>query len=374
MERGISMRSLFLKILLSSFLTVIFVGIALALLVASMILVMPRVGGLVWVAWFLSILAVGTSGLICILLARHITSPLFELRRGAETIADGNLNARVSENLRYRRDEIGQLGRDFDRMAERLESLVNGHKRLLGDVSHELRSPLSRLLVALGLARKANVQEMPELLDRIALEARRLDDLIGQLLTLSRIESGSHASAASSIDLTALVHEVVADADFEARAQSRRVGITAFEECTVSGSEELFRSAVENVVRNGVRFTREGTAVDVSIRRERDRAVIRVRDQGPGVPETMLSEIFLPFRRVQTINGSRNEGSGLGLAIAQRAAAANGGKIGAMNAADGGLIVDIEFPLSSKSGYDQNSRDMGRAPHGLQGQGAINSL
>jgi two-component system sensor histidine kinase CpxA len=162
------------------------------------------------------------------------------------------------------------------------------------------------------------------------------------------------------------VHEVVTDADFEARAQSRRVSVTAFEECTVSGSEELFRSAVENVVRNGVRFTREGTAVDVSIRRERDRAVIRVRDQGPGVPETMLSEIFLPFRRVQTIHGARNEGSGLGLAIAQRAVTANGGKIGAMNAADGGLIVDIEFPLSSKSGYNQNSGDIGRAL--LQGQ------
>ena len=360
MERGICMRSLFLKILLSSFLTVIFVGIGIVLPAAVLI---PSVGGGL-AASLLPILAVGVSGLICFLLTRHITSPLFELRSGAETIAAGNLTARVSENLRYRRDEIGQLGRDFDRMAERLESLVNSHKRLLGDVSHELRSPLSRLLVALGLARKANAEEMPELLDRIALEARRLDDLIGQLLTLSRIESGSHAAAAS-IDLTALVHEVVTDADFEARAQSRRVDITAFEECTVSGSEELIRSAVENVVRNGVRFTREGTAVDVSIRRERDRAVIRVRDLGPGVPETMLAEIFLPFRRAQTIHGTRNEGSGLGLAIAHRAVVANGGKIVAMNVASGGLIVDIEFPLSSKS--DQDSRDMGRGPHGLQG-------
>jgi two-component system sensor histidine kinase CpxA len=346
--RGTYMRSLFLKILLSSFLTVIFAGITLALPVASMMIVMPRVGGLMWAASFFSILAVGVSGLICFLLTRHITSPLFELRRGAETIAVGNLTARVPENLRNRRDEIGQLGRDFDRMAERLESLVGSHKRLLGDVSHELRSPLSRLLVALGLARRANAEEMPELLDRIVLEAKRLDSLIGQLLTLSRIESGSHAAAASSIDLTALVHEVVSDADFEARAHSRRVGITAFAECTVSGSEELLRSAVENVVRNGVRFTREGTAVDVSIRRERDRAVIRVWDRGPGVPESMLSEIFLPFRRVQTIHGARNEGSGLGLAIAHRAVAANGGKIGAMNATDGGLIVDIEFTLSPK--------------------------
>jgi two-component system sensor histidine kinase CpxA len=334
------MRSLFLKILLSSFLTVIFVGIAIVLPAAVMI---PSGGGLA--ASVIPILALGVSGLICFLLTRHITSPLFELRRGAEAIAVGNLTARVPENLRNRRDEIGQLGRDFDRMAERLESLVDGHKRLLGDVSHELRSPLSRLLVALGLARRANAEESPELFDRISLEAGRLDNLIGQLLTLSRIETGSHAAATSSIDLTALVHEVVADADFEARAQSKSVGVTAFEECTVSGSEELLRSAVENVVRNGVRFTREGTGVDVSIRRERNRAVVRVRDLGPGVPETLLSEMFLPFRRAQNTHGTQNEGSGLGLAIAHRAVAANGGRIGAMNAADGGLIVDIEFPL-----------------------------
>jgi two-component system sensor histidine kinase CpxA len=328
------MRSLFLKILLSSFLTVTFVGIAIALPVASML--MPGAGGLRSAASpLLAILAVGISGVICFVLTRHITSPLFELGRGAETIAVGDLTARVPENLRNRRDEIGQLGRDFDRMAERLQSLVGSHKRLLGDVSHELRSPLSRLLVALGLARKANTEEMPELLDRIGLEARRLDSLIGQLLTLSRVESGSHAAAASSLDLTALVHEVVADADFEARAQSRRVGVSAVEECTISGVEELIRSAVENVVRNAVRFTRDGTTVDVSIRRERDRAVIRVRDRGPGVPEPMLAEVFR----------TRNEGWGLGLAIAQRAVAANGGKICAINAADGGLIVDIAFPL-----------------------------
>jgi len=336
------MRSLFLKILLSSFLTVIFVGIALALEFAVMI---PSAGGFKLAGSLLPLLSIGVSGLICFLLTRHITSPVFELRKGAENIAAGNLTARVSENLRNRGDEIGQLGRDFDRMADRLESLVSGHKRLLGDVSHELRSPLSRLLVALGLARRANAEELPELLDRIALESRRLDNLIGQLLTLSRIESGSHATAAASINLTALLHEVVADADFEARVQSRRVGVTFFEECTVSGSEELLRSAIENVVRNGVRYTPEGTAVDVSVRRERDRAVIRVRDQGTGVPEAMLSEIFLPFRRVQTIDRSPNEGSGLGLAIAHRAVTANGGKIGAMNAADGGLIVDIEFPV-----------------------------
>jgi two-component system sensor histidine kinase CpxA len=338
------MRSLFLKILLSSFLTVIVAVIAMALQNLSMMII-PRHNVLALASSFAPWLAVGLGGLICFVLARHITSPLIELRNGAETIAGGNLTARISGTLRNRRDEIGQLGRDFDRMAQRLESLVEGHKRLLGDVSHELRSPLARLTVALGLARRANAQEVSEFLDRIALEATRLDSLIGQLLMLSRLESGSHEATASSIDLTALIQEVVADADFEARAQSRSVRLTAFEECTVSGVEELLRSAVENVVRNAIRFTRDGTAVDVSIRGERDRAVIRVRDRGPGVPETMLSEIFLPFRRGQAIDGTRN-GSGLGLAIAHRAVAANGGSIRAMNAADGGLIVDIEVPFN----------------------------
>lgn len=343
MVRGICMQSLFLKVLLSSFLTVIFVGIAIVLPAA---VVLPSLGRLGFAGFLIPVLAISISGLICLLLTRHITAPLFELRRGTETIAAGNLDARVSESLRSRRDEIGELGRDFDRMAERLESLVDGHKRLLGDVSHELRSPLSRLLVALGLARKAKADEMPELMDRIALEARRLDNLIGQLLTLSRIESGSHTAATSSIDLTALVHEVISDADFEARAHDRRVAVIESDECTVPGSEELVRSAVENVVRNAVRFTPKGTDIDVSIRRERHRALVRVRDYGPGVPESMLSEIFLPFRRVQTTDEIRHDGSGLGLAIAQRAVRANKGTIAASNATDGGLIVEIELPLS----------------------------
>lgn len=339
MERGTCMQSLFPKILLSSFLTLVFAGIGIVMPFAVMI---P--GGRGPIASSIPLLALVISGLICLLLTRHITSPLFELRRAAGAIAAGNLSARVPEDLRNRRDEIGELGRDFDRMAERLESLVSGHKRLLGDVSHELRSPLSRLLVAMGLARRANVEEMPELLDRVALEAQRLDNLIGQLLALSRIESGSHATASQPVDLTALVHEVVSDADFEARARSRQVNVNSFEECTVSGSEELLRSAIENVVRNAVRFTADDTTVEVSIRREGNSSVIRVRDSGPGVPEAMLAEIFLPFRRVQTGHQTRNEGSGLGLAIAQRAVAACGGRIHAANAAEGGLIVRIELP------------------------------
>jgi signal transduction histidine kinase len=339
------MRSLFLKIFLCFFLTVVAVGIAIAMPVAAM-MVASKSGMLKIAALTFPILAFGVSGLICLMITRHITQPLFELRGAADRISEGNLAARVPSVVRNRRDEIGQLGRDFDRMAERLEDLVNGHKRLLGDVSHELRSPLSRLLVALGLARKSVTQETPELLDRIALEANRLDNLIGQLLTLARIQSGSHDIPATSIDLTNLVHEIVNDAAFEAQAHGKHVGITASDECTVSTAEELIRSAIENVIRNAVRYTRTGSSVDVSIRRERQSAIIRVRDHGPGVPETMLSEIFLPFRRVPAPEGTPTEGSGLGLAIAYRAVVMNGGNIRAINAADGGLIVDIELPTA----------------------------
>jgi two-component system sensor histidine kinase CpxA len=339
------MQSLFPKILLSSFLTVICAGIAIAVPVSSMMI--PGGGGPLATP-VVATLAAATAAVICFLLTRHITSPLLELRRGAGSIAAGHLAVRVPANLRDRRDEIGQLGRDFDRMADRLESLVDSHKRLLGDVSHELRSPLSRLTVALGLARRAAPEQSTELLDRIALEAKRLDDLIGQLLSLSRIESGMYGSVPTAVDLIALVHEVAADADFEARAQHKRVNVTALDVCTVVGSEELLRSAVENVVRNAVRHTREEETVDVSVRRDRESAFIRVRDYGPGVAEDMLSDIFLPFRRVQAGHADQSEGFGLGLAIAQRAVAAVGGRIHATNAADGGLVIDIELPLNSR--------------------------
>jgi two-component system sensor histidine kinase CpxA len=288
------------------------------------------------------------SGLFCYLITRHVTNPLFRLRSAAAGIAEGRLDTRVGPQLGGRRDEIAELGRDFDLMAERIESLVTGHKRLLGDVSHELRSPLSRLVVALGLVKQGSREEIPEHLERIAVEARRLDKLIGQLLTLSRIDSGVHTREGSSFDLTNLVHEVVSDADFEARSRVRRVVVTSADECIVTGSEELLRSAVENVVRNAVRFTREDTSVEVSLHRQESKAILRVRDHGAGVPEDMLTEIFLPFRRVQSAVETTNDGAGLGLAITERAVNLHSGRVRAVNAGDGGLIVEIELPLATR--------------------------
>ena len=283
-----------------------------------------------------------TGAIFCYLISRYLTKPLAKLGDAAANIAEGRLATRVDPLLRHRRDEIADLARNFDRMAERIEALITGQRRLLGDVSHELRSPLSRLIVALGLVKQGPAEEAAENLERIGLEARRLDTLIGQLLALTRIDSGVDRGSPEPFDLTNVVQEVANDGDFEARARNRSVVIKRADACTVTGFEELLRSAVENVVRNAIRHTVEGTVVEISLQVSNSRALLRVRDYGPGAPESMLSEIFLPFRRVASGN---SEGAGLGLAIAERAVNVHRGTIRAMNAPKGGLIVEIDLPL-----------------------------
>ncbi|HEY4365526.1 MAG TPA: ATP-binding protein [Bryobacteraceae bacterium] len=273
--------------------------------------------------------------------SRYVTKPLAKLGQAAAGIAEGRFDTRVDPSLLRRRDEIAGLARNFDTMAERIEALITGQRRLLGDVSHELRSPLSRLIVALSLVKQGPAEEAAENLERIGLEARRLDSLIGQLLALTRIDSGVDRGAPAPFDLTNLVQEVSNDGDFEARAHNRRVVIERADPCTVSGFEELLRSAVENVVRNAIRYTAEGTAIEISLEARGPQAVLRVRDHGPGVPETMLADIFLPFRRVA--NGNF-DGAGLGLAIAGRAVNLHHGTIRAQNASTGGLVVEVELP------------------------------
>ena len=279
--------------------------------------------------------------LFCYFISRHLTRPLSKLSAAAASIAEGRLDTRVDPSLRKRRDEIADLARDFDRMAERIEALINAQRGLLGDVSHELRSPLSRLIVALGLAKQGPAEEVSENLDRIGIEARRLDTLIGQLLALTRIDSGVDRGSPAPFDLTNLVHEVASDGDFEARAQNRRVVVERADACTVSGFEELLRSAIENVVRNAIRHTAEGTAVAITLQVIGSRVLLRVRDYGLGVEENMLAEIFLPFRRAE---GGNSEGAGLGLAIASRAVNVHHGRICAINAPEGGLIVEMDLP------------------------------
>jgi two-component system sensor histidine kinase CpxA len=282
--------------------------------------------------------------IFCYIISRNLTKPLNKLGEAAASIAEGRLETRVDPSLKKRRDEIADLARNFDLMAERIEALITGQRRLLGDVSHELRSPLSRLMVALSLVKQGPAEEAAENLERIGIEARRLDTLIGQLLALTRIDSGVDRGSPVAFDLVNLVQEVANDGDFEARARKRRVVIGHADACTVEGFEELLRSAVENVVRNAIRHTGEGASVEISLERRGSRALLRVLDYGPGVPEGMLPEIFLPFRRVANGDG---EGAGLGLAIAERAVNVHGGSIRAMNLPKGGLVVEIDLPVSA---------------------------
>jgi len=297
------------------------------------------------VAQLLRLLAVMvTAAAACYGLARYVTRPLAILRGATRALARGDLAVRVGSTMGRGADEFAELGRDFDRMAGRLDALVTAERRLLRDISHELRSPLARLNVALGLARQRAGDDQGAL-DRIEREADRLNSLIGQLLMLARMESGTASAVRETIDLVAIVHEVVEDAAFEAKSRGRAVQLTETCDALVRGDPELLRSAVENVVRNAVRHTREGTAVEVSLRREGAAGVrIRVRDHGSGVPEAALPYIFQPFYRVGDARERGTGGVGLGLTIAHRTLKLHDGTVRAANGAGGGLVVELTLP------------------------------
>ena len=206
-----------------------------------------------------------TAGGVCYWLARHIATPISKLGAAARRLADGDLKVRVGAVLGKRGDEITELGGDFDQMAERIESLIGSQKRLLRDISHEFRSPLTRLTLALEIARKSEGQEAAGALDRIELEAERLNALIGKLLMLARLESDVDQIERATVDMAELLEELVADADFEAQGRNCKVRIVSTENCYVTGSRELLRSAVENVLRNAVRHTVENSEVTVKL-------------------------------------------------------------------------------------------------------------
>ena len=274
------------------------------------------------------------------LLAWYLAKPIRHLRSAFDAAAAGKLDTRIGPRMGLRRDEIADLGRDFDRMAGQLQILVGSQRRLLHDVSHELRSPLARLQAAVGLARQ-QPEKLEVSLDRIEREAGRLDELVGELLTLSRLEAGMSGAAEEEVDLVELVASIADDARFEAEAHGRRVLFSGAGEVLVKVRAELLHRAFENVIRNAVKYTREGTAVEVRVERRTppDGLIVTVDDRGPGVPESDLPAIFEPFFRGGA--GVKAAGFGLGLAIAQRAIEAHGGSIRALNRPDGGLRVEI---------------------------------
>jgi two-component system sensor histidine kinase CpxA len=284
------------------------------------------------------------SGLVCWWLARYVSKPLERLQTSARSLAAGNLEARVGEEFSRRRDELGVLARDFDTMADHVRSLLASKEDLLRAMSHELRSPLARLRVASGLARRPN-SDIGKQLDRIELEAERLDTLIGQMLQLSQLRAAKPTLVRDPVELTSLLGEVVEDARLEASAAEKNVDWTAGESLWLEGDHALLRSAIENVLRNAVRFTDPHSAVAVSLAREQRNAVIVIQDRGPGVPEAELDRIFEPFYRVAESRDRDSGGTGLGLAITSRIVGLYGGEVRAQNAPSGGLSVEIRLPL-----------------------------
>lgn len=276
-------------------------------------------------------------------LAWYLTRPLGQLRRGFERLAQGCFAERLTPVIGNRRDEITDLARDFDRMAQRLEELVGARDRLLHDVSHELRSPLARLQLAIGLARQSP-ERTEASLDRIDHEAARLDALVGELLGLARSEHRA-GEGDDYFDLAGVLRSVVGDAEFEARSHNVSIRLDdAASSCEppplIRGNAEAIRRAIDNVVRNALRFSAAGQEVDVDYRWESGIHHISVADGGPGIDEASIDAMFEPFARGD--DGSL--GFGLGLAIAKRGVALHGGTIRARNRDGGGLVVSLEIP------------------------------
>ncbi|HOW74369.1 MAG TPA: ATP-binding protein [Candidatus Competibacteraceae bacterium] len=281
------------------------------------------------------------------LLAWYLAKPIRHLRGAFDAVAAGKLDTRIGPRMGRRRDEIADLGLDFDRMTRQLQILVGSQRRLLHDVSHELRSPLARLQAAIGLARQ-QPEKRDASLDRIERESGRLDELVGELLTLSRLEAGMSGVPDDDVDLVDLIAGIVDDARFEAEASRRQVQFSGEGEATVKVRAELLHRAFENVIRNAVKYTHEGTTVEVRVERRTapGRLIVTVADRGPGVPESDLSAIFEPFFR--SGSSAATPGFGLGLAIARRAVEAHGGSIRALDHPGGGLQIEIVLPISER--------------------------
>lgn len=283
-------------------------------------------------------------GIVCYVLAVHLASPLRGLRRAMERFGRGELGVRYHL---VRRDEIGELAHAFNRMADQITTLLTAERRLLLDVSHELRSPLARLGFAVELARTSSDRETA--LNRIRKEAERLNNLVDELLQLTRAEGDDGARNLEDVDLGKLLADLVADCALEADAANCRLTLCGDRAAVVTGDRELLRRACENVLRNAIRHAPPGSAVEVELSHHDDRADINVRDHGPGVPREALGEIFEPFFRVEPDRGRASGGVGLGLAIARRAVELHQGRINAFNA-NPGLSVAIELPCRGNHG------------------------
>jgi len=291
------------------------------------------------------LLSILVTALLSWWLARSVTRPVRALTSATRALAGGDLDVRLPPRVSRRRDEFGVLARDFEDMARRLRQLVRGRERLLRDVSHELRSPLARMQVAVALGRQPG-GDVSQSLQRIEAEAGRLDALIDQVLKLSRLDAGAAALRLESIDLVAIIDQVARDASFEGQGRDVRVEWHPPENPVIARADaELLASAIENVVRNALRYSPSGGAIELALQTGAGEGLLQVRDHGRGVPEADLLRLFEPFFRVAESRSRDSGGDGIGLAITARVLAAHGGSTRAMNAPGGGLQVELSLPL-----------------------------
>jgi two-component system sensor histidine kinase CpxA len=290
-----------------------------------------------WIVGPQDLWIIGAVTLLCYWLAMHLTAPVRKLQKAVERFGQGDLSTRFETR---RRDELGDLARTFNRMADRIQTLLAAERRLLLDISHELRSPLARLGVAVELARSG--EDRAGALDRIQKEADRLNALVGELLLVTRAEGDPSSLRFAIVQLDELARDIAETNQIEATARGTSVKFEAQAATQVEGDPELLRRAIENVIRNAIRHAPAGTEVEVTAAGR----VIQVRDYGPGVPEESLGRIFDPFYRVENDRNRSSGGAGLGLAIARRAIDLHRGTIRASNV-NPGLLVEIELPAKS---------------------------
>lgn len=297
------------------------------------------------VHWPGLVIAIVVTAATCFVLARYLSAPIDKLRQATQEVAAGNLGVQVGPSLGKRTDELGMLAADFDHMSKRLRALLDSRQQLMRDLSHELRSPLARLQVALGLARRPGAQVEPQL-DRIEREAGRVDALVGQILLLSRLDDPSAPAGREPLDVADLLESLVEDSNVEAEGRSISVELRrdGGDPAQVRADRQLLSSAIENVLRNAIHYSPEGSKVDVEFVNAYGQIRIIVMDRGPGVPIEELGSIFEPFYRAksQTSRGAR--GHGLGLAITNRIVSLHYGSVHARLREGGGLIVELRLP------------------------------
>ena len=281
--------------------------------------------------------------LFAALLAWYFARPIRNLRAAFESVAGGKLETRIGVSMGRRKDELADLGKDFDHMAGRLQNLLDAQRRLLHDVSHELRSPLARLQAAADLMRQ-QPERGAEFVERIERDTARMDKLVGELLTLARLDAGMTGKLDEDVDLREVVADIAADARFEADGRRCSIEVDLNGSVVARGSHELLYRAIENVVRNAVRHSPEGGTVAISAHSVDRRLRVTVADSGPGVFDGDLDAIFDPFFRSDP--GQSVAGYGLGLAISRRVVEAHGGGVSAANCAEGGLLVTLELPVA----------------------------